>query len=446
MRHFSKALVYVLIYGLLCPSFHSVLAADPRAEEIKKFQLNLEENLKKPDKQVDAADSFAYEFVSKVWSEPKYRYMAGSILVGETLIAAMLVKRMRLNKNTWNRQVETVKSVAESMKEVTTKLGLAEQEVLNALSQMSQADKANLLKALTESKTASAIPAVEKALKGEAAAGAALGLEASLVNLETAYAAWQKQCLAEARVLRAAGAVVENPAAFAEVAGAVELQMRAATGLQFTEASFAAFRNAGFQQMVDKANLGLGKGISWRAKVWRRARTGLLLLAIPVIAVGVSIYFDREMERNRRVQDLNESALADREKSAKTLIPYFHRPLLYSFVKAWETAQTKDGSLLKRFRCPLEIKAIEEENESLPIMQALALQVIMEMEQANEDVLEEDGKKVPMITEKFYKRLVLKVLEHQRSPLLNLKDKEKQTVIADIAYEAYRSFDKLANP
>lgn len=449
MHRFSKALVYVLIWGLLSPSLQPILAGPPDAEEIKKFQLALQESLKNPEKGVDPSDSFASDLVSKMWSEPKYRYLTGSILVGETLIAAMLVKRMRMNRATWNRQIETATAVAENLKSVTQDLASAEKAVLDHLSRMSQWDRASLLHTIESTKTP-LIPAVEKALKEGAAGEGAMNLEIAMARLNNAYEAWQKQAAVEARVLNATGAnvkapvaAVEAPVALSELSKAMELQMRAVTKLQYTESSFNAFREAGVQQVIDKAKLGLGKNLSWRGKFWRKTRTGLLLLAIPVIAVGVSVYFDREVERNRRIEDLNQAALADREKSAKTLIPFFHRPLLYAFVKGWALAQEKDGSLLKRFKCPLEVKAIEEQNESLPIIQAIALQVVLDMEKADEDLIEEDGKKTPMITEKFFKRLVSEVLVSQKSPLLSLKEKERETIIADIAYEAYRAFDKL---
>ncbi len=141
----------------------------PNPDEIKRFQERLEESLKAPENSADPLDSYASDFVSKVWSEPKYRYLAGSIVVGETILSAMLVKRARLNAAQWTRQLDTVKEVSASLKDVATKLAAAEQDVLKSLSALGQADKAELFKSLSASKNT--LPALEAALKTEAAAG-----------------------------------------------------------------------------------------------------------------------------------------------------------------------------------------------------------------------------------------------------------------------------------
>ncbi len=445
MACFKRAVIYLSISAFCGPFSAPLFGGDnPNADDIKKFQRELQKQMEAPPAQNDPLDSFAYEFVSKVWSEPKYRYLAGSIVAGESILAAMLAKRASLNVKTWQRQIDTVKEVSRDLREATSKLGSAERDLLKSLANLQQADRAELLKTLNDGKSPLK-PSLEKALKApppSASPSNALSLEQAAANLESAYSRWQVQAAAEAKVLRASGAIVNNPVTLVEMTAEVEQRLRAVTRLQFTSGEFSTFKNAGLKHLADQAKLGLGKGFTWRAKVWRKTRIGLLLAAIPVIAVGVTLYYDRELEKNRRAEDLNQAVAEDRAKSLTTLIPYFHRPLLFSFVRAWNKVAVRNDSPLKRFRCPVELKEIEEENPDLTIMQALSLQVLIDMEAANEDIVEESGKKVPQITVIFFKRLVRKLLDHQKSGLLQLKPNVLDDVIADLAFEAHRAFDK----
>lgn len=395
---------------------------------------------------VDPTESYLTNFAAYVWKEPKARYMAGALIVGESIVATMLWKRMAALRQTWRGQLATSQEVARNMATTTEGLATAERELVRSLAALEQADRAEILKA-SQTIDPRARQLLETALKPDAkppaGVGPALPLEQSVANLEKAYKGWQNQAAVEARALQGAGRPVVTPPTLAEVVADADMRTRAITRLNYTNGQFYKFQNEGIEHLARQAKINLGTELGWKRKLWRKTRTGLLLVAIPVAVLGISYYIDRQIEAERRMQDLNSAALQDREKWLNTLVPYFHRPLLFAVVRAWKKVQDKEGSPLKRFRCPYELKETEIDNPHLQMIQAVAMQVLMEMEAESKDVLVENNMRTVVINPEFYDRIFRKILTGEKSPLLNLEARVLDPLIRDLAIEAYHAFDQL---
>ena len=78
---------------------------------------------------------------------------------------------------------------------------------------------------------------------------------------------------------------------------------------------------------------------------------------------------------------------------------------IYYWFQIAPKVQKKEGSALKRFNCPYELKDAEIDNPHLQLIQAISLQVLIEMEEADKEVLVENNMKSIVINPEFYKRL-----------------------------------------
>lgn len=425
---------------------------DPGVRQLADLQKALEKELDKQpvakDAEADATDSMAGRFFSKVWSEPKYRYATGAVIVGEMVLATMLWRSMAKNVATFNNQIAAVQDVRNSMRDATRSYVQAERNLMRALAGAEGADRAALseaAKGLDPRAQASFNRALAPPKGGAAPATPPPTIEAATRDYQRAYAAWQEQAATEARVLRAAGRPAATPAPLTETLAGAEARTKALTRLNFSSGEFAKFKNE-MGHLNQTARAGLGQGLTWRGRFWRRARTGLLLLAIPVIAVGITMYYDREVEANRRLEALNDASRQDRTNWINTLVPYFHRPMLFAVVRAWNRVSQQPNSDLRRFRCPYELKPVEEDNPHLQTIQAFSLQTLIEMQENNIEVLEENNMRTVKIGPEFYRRLFRNIIRTESPALSALEERDLTKLVNDLASEAYRAFDQYEEP
>lgn len=447
----------------------------------------------------DPADSVPTDLLNYVRNDRKAQFTLGSMAVAETLIAAMLWKRMRANRAGWERQVATSGEVAQRLAPRSRNYALAEYDLSRSLKALDAADRAEALKATEKLSSrpklllerafstekpkfpAATMPGSSRLERGARRLGQwcrriadavvpgrtpaaarmpappslsetgreapearpLLSIEQASANLQKAYAEWQVAAEAETRVLRAVGrAELAIPGSLTEINEQTSAAVRAVTLLGFTAGQFYAFREEGTKAIARSARVNLGTNLGWRGRLWRKTRTGLLLLALPLVVLGISHADDLADEARRREEDANRSSLQDREKWLNTFIPYFNRPLLYTVVRAWTKVSQRPRSHLK-IPCPYEVKEAELDNPDLSVMQSLSLQTILEMDGQGIDVVVAGNRRTVKISPSFYKRLFRKILESENSPLLKLEPRALEEVLDELANEAFHGFDQI---
>lgn len=200
MSKFSRSFVFVLIFSLLVPP--PVFSADPPdarrdpgVRQLQDLQKALEKELDKQpvakDAEADATDSMVTRFFSKVWSEPKYRYATGAVIIGEMVLATMLWRSMSKNVATFNNQVAAVADVKANMASVTRDYIKAERELMRALASAEGADRAALLEQMRgmDPRAQATFNRILNPRPGAAAPPAAPTVEAATANYQKAYAA-----------------------------------------------------------------------------------------------------------------------------------------------------------------------------------------------------------------------------------------------------------------
>ncbi len=382
-----------------------------------------------------AMDSHAKTFIENVLKNPKYQYIGLTLVAGELLIGGMLWSRMRLNISTFKRRLTTAGASDLAMKPHLDRYTKAEEALVLALRKLDGEDRAELLKQVatfpeaTKKVWEDLLKPID-ATQPPPAPGPTV--DEAWTELEAAYAAVQTAGVVEARVMTTAGPrEVKAPQTLAEIAALTNGILRNVKGLSTTKDQIEAFKNE-IKHLDLQARSDLGMDLKLHQKLWRKSRTALLLIALPVIALAINQAYDNSAAEQRRVEDLNTASLQDRTNALQGLIPWMHRPLLAAVVTVW-----KDEPRLRPYACPLKQGPVGTDNPDLQIMQALVYQTFIETY----------GDQMPIANpespfdEKFFEKLFPKIFA-LNSALAGAEQKWLNDLNKDLSYKAVRIFDE----
>jgi len=428
--------------------------APPTARQLRELREQIRRQLEKPPAagteastaDERALDSYATRLLDYAWSDPLAFRVAATILVGEAIWAYQAWRAYRREMAGFQRQLGTVASVASNLKDTTKAFLSAERDLLRSLSSLGEADRAELKNNLGSLDPRSR-RLLERAISRPAPTGPAvrpvLPLEEATKNAEKAYGDWQKKAAAESRALQALRPGVSTPAELSRVAAEADARTRAVTRFTHASGSFHAFKHEAMRGIARAARLAIGR---FPVRFWRGVRTGILLVAVPAVAVGIVYAYRQEEARNRRLEDLNTATLQDRTRASGSFLHFMAEPLLLSVVTAWNRVGARDGSALAPFPCPYETLAPEQDNPHLVAIEHVMLTVLLDMERDGVDLLAERNDGSVAIVPEFYRRLFRRLLEKDARPLTLLPERDLDELVGDLAYEGRRSFLFAGSP
>ncbi len=388
-----------------------------------------------PSTEASRRKSFVTDLVSKVVSDKKYFYTALSMLVGELVFVTVVVRRGIANRAQWRRRMVVGSESERRLRRFQTELDAATQELLEVLRIQSETDRLSLLKAIDKFPAGSRAK-IEAALKSPNTelpdvTAETVSSEPSWDRFFNAYQKWQEAVERELPVLNAAGPKDwVAPDKLSTLTQETEGLVRLVTGLEFSFRTNQAFNDA-LKHLDDVGKRETGLDLTIGQKVRRRLRDTLFLISVVAIPLVIVQTMDRGEENDRRRQDMNTAALADRH-DAQNFIPSLFRPLLWTVVEVWKTEPR-----LAQFTCPLSMKPVEVDNPDLTVIQAIAYQVILESN-ARVDVTQPFEFRYD---EDFFKRVFDRAL-NLNPALQKLDAKSRAVILADMAFKARRIFDE----
>ena len=442
-------------------------------------------------------DSVLTDLLGYLRENPKAQWVTSTVVVGETILAGMLWKRMKENRAHWTNQLATVRGVESRLQTHNARYLAAEKNLVRTLNGLERAQLQSIQshlpslplrtrsflertlfpeatqasshgnlksasfragkamrsicdwvvsrasRSLSSGAKKNGPPASLSVEESQSQASEEISLKAALSELETSYSLWQEAAAREVEVLKAAGrGEFAPPPPLQQISNELSPLLHTVNQLGNATENFHAFQEEGTSAIADAAKAKLGDGLSWKKKLSQKSRTPALMLAMPLIVLAIMNADDRQQWEKRRQQDLAESNLADRDKWLNTFIPYFHRPLLFTIVKAWTQVSQRPESPLK-LPCPYSLQDAPLDNPDLVVIQSLAMQTLLEMETKGEGVVATGKKKSVTISPQFYRNLFQKILETENSPLLKLPKASLDDVLDELSLEAYHGFDRL---